>query len=1227
AEVLGIKEEKIGIENNFFQLGGQSLKAVVFIAKIHKQLKIKLPLAEVFKTPTIKGLARYIKKAGEETFISIEPVEKKEYYPLTPAQKRLYILQQMTPKDTVYNITKTVEMSEEPDGAHLEETFNKLLQRHESLRTSFQMIENTPVQRVHDTVAFAIEYYDLTRPGAMPHEVSIKDFVRPFDLSAAPLLRAGLVKSRNASWVLIVDLHHIISDGVSQGVLTRDFMSLYRVEELPALKLQYKDYAHWQDGDKEREALKGRENYWLKEFAGTIPVLTMPIDFARPMLQSFSGAILDFEVGMEETAALNRVMIKEGVTMYMVWLAIYNVFLAKISGQEDIITGTPVAGRRHIDMQQIIGMFVNTLAIRNFPRGEHTFKEFLKEVKEKTLQAFENQEYPFEDLVEKVVTQRDTGRNPLFDVMFAFQDIESMAGNTMQQQEPGENENRPHSLESANTGRLGTSKFDFTLIIVPSQDRFSFVVEYCTKLFKASTIHAFISYFKTIISRVVENPGIRLGQIEIISQAEKQQILEVFNHSEIEYPTAKNIAQLFQEQVERTPHAVALIGKEPAHAAHAAQTETLSLIFLTYEQLNEKARGAAGVLEQKNVAPGSPVGIMVERSPEMIVGILGILKAGCGYVPLNPKAPASRTDYMLTECGVDILLTTHSLFEKEDKGNKVSKWQGETILLESIVDHSNSLSPLHHSSFILYPSNHPAYVIFTSGSTGRPKGVAITHANLSPLLHWGYHQLGLGPKDRTLQNLAYYFDWSVWEIFITLTSGASLWTLPDEIVLEPETCVSFINRHEITVLHATPTQYRYLTGTHAGARAPRNPETMSLRYLFIGAEKLSFGLVERSFDLVNRDCRVFNMYGPTEATIISAVLEIDRTGFKSTENRLSVPIGRAVGNGLLLVLDRYLNLCPVNMTGELYIGGDGVAMGYLNNPELTAEKFIKIHPYHSILYRTGDLVRWLPDGNVEFFGRIDQQVKIRGQRIELGEIENQLLQHGLVKETVVLAKENENGEPYLCAYIVLHHGDTDDAGNTPEPLPYSTYAAVLKEYLSHSLPDYMIPSYIIPLEKIPLTANGKLDINALPAAKTGAGAGEKYAAPTDEIERTLVRLWGEVLNHRHPVKIGIDDNFFELGGHSLKATILASRVHKELDARLPLAEIFRLPTIRELAEFIKEAVGVRYERYADIEPVEKKDFYVLAPAQKRLYVIDQMVPHSTAYNMPEVFSMPGEPDL
>jgi amino acid adenylation domain-containing protein len=1226
--VLGIQKGKIGIDDNFFELGGHSLKATVLVAKIHKALNVKLPLAEVFKVPTIRGLSGYIKKAAEDKYKSIEPAEKREYYALSSAQNRLYLIHQMAPQATVYNMPNIVELPQKPVLEKLPTAFRKLIQRHDSLRTSFHMLQEQPVQRVHDQVEFEIEYYDMkevevtveeeqssvlegTRPltplsgepaAGSPQvaATTINNFIRPFDLSRAPLLRACLIHTGQGQHLLLVDIHHIISDGISQQVLRRDFTALDHGNTLPRLKLQYKDCTHWQNSHKQRHSLKHQEDYWLKEFPGEIPVLNIPTDFPRPFVQDFSGSTINFEPDTRQTKELQKILLETGTTMYIVILALYNVFLAKICQQEDIVVGTPTAGRKHADMQQIIGIFVNTLALRNYPCGHYTFEQFLYSVKNKTLQAFENQEYPFENLVEKTAVNRDTARNPLFDVMFAFQDInnelepDKPTGTTSKTVPPGP-KSEPYKYENQ------TAKFDLTLVTVKSGTRLLFSLQYCSKLFKKKTIEKFIGYLNNILTSVLNDKKVRISEIGIISPEEKRQILYDFNSPWQEYPTGITINELFAGQVEKNPGADALVSSAGMR--------------LTYKQLDEISNKAGGLLKQKGVQAHTLVGLMVEQSLDMIIGILGILKAGGAYVPLNPKAPGPRAQYILDECSTALLITTRTLARELEQSLEPGTREKEIIYLEELTGAAaGSFSPTLPFHF---PSpSHPAYVIFTSGSTGKPKGVPVTHANLSPLLHWGYKELGLGMSDRVLQNLAYYFDWSVWEIFITLTSGAGLYIAPGEILLNPEASIAFMHKHCITVFHATPTQYSYIANT--------GRLLATLTYLFLGAEKLTVDLLERSFKTVSEKCRVFNMYGPTECTIITAVLEIYRQNLETFIHLTGVPIGIPVGNTSLLVLDKHLHLCPVNISGELYIGGNGLAAGYINDPEKTYHAFV--HNQYQPggikgprLYKTGDLARWLEQGKVEFLGRIDHQVKIRGNRIELGEIESRLLSHPGIKGAVVSVITHQDpitqkqGEPYLCAYIVPvgKHGNASTHSQPP-----------IKEYLSHFLPDYMIPVYFTVIEKIPLNPNGKIDRKALPLPDRQRE--NHYTAPRHSIEIKLANMWNKVLAKPDHFKIGIDDNFFDLGGHSLKATILAAKTREAFNVRLPLAEIFRTPTIRGMAQYIATAPEIRY---AAIEAVEKKEYYALSSTQKRMYILQQMELNKTIYNMPEIIPLDREPDI
>ncbi|UCH97246.1 MAG: amino acid adenylation domain-containing protein, partial [Candidatus Aminicenantes bacterium] len=646
--VLNADHSSISINNNFFRLGGHSLNATIAISRIHQYFNIRLTLADIFKTPTIRGLARTIKGAVriEDKYYPIEKVEKKEYYLLSSAQKRLYILDQVEFASTSYNMPEVYQLAEEPDKSRLEQAFRQLIQRHESFRTSFIMPDDEPVQQIHDEVKFEIEYFDLATEnteGVAPPTSTIKNFIRPFGLSRPPLLRAGLIKTENEKSLLLVDMHHIISDGISMTIFQKELAALYHSKQLPPPIIQYKDYAQWQHKESRKEKMKRQEEYWLKEFKGEIPVLNLPTDFPRPTIQSFAGNTLYFQLGKEQAEVLNLLAATEHTTLFMILFAIFNILLAKLGGQENIVVGTPTAGRRHADLENIIGMFINTLALKNYPSGDKKFSEFLAEVKTKTLDVFENQEYQFEDLVELLNVPRDASRNPLFDVMFVLQNIE-------------EKETHQPGLEMTPYKYLNNiCKFDMTLITEETDVGLSFDLGYCTRLFKEETIRFFISYLKKIISLVTTNPQIKISEIEFISDQEKKKILYDFNNTNREYPADKTIPGLFAEQAEQTPDHTAVVGAHQLHELHEKGTRGLAPLYITYKELNKQSLQLANLLlEEKGVKPSTMVAIMMEKSLEMIIGILGILKAGCAYVPLDPQAPLSRTKYLLQECGASL---------------------------------------------------------------------------------------------------------------------------------------------------------------------------------------------------------------------------------------------------------------------------------------------------------------------------------------------------------------------------------------------------------------------------------------------------------------------------------------------------------------------------------------------------------------------------------------------
>lgn len=895
-------------------------------------------------------------------FTAVEPAEEKEYYSLSSAQKRMYILQQMDTASTGYNMPMVLGMEGDLDRDKLKDTFRTLIVRHESLRTSFQMINNTPVQIVHDTSDFLIEELVQAVP-TKPIKDVISSFIRPFDLALAPLIRVGLIESGENEYIFLVDMHHIISDGTSLGLMIKEFMDLYEGNRLPSLDIQYIDYAEWQRQEKVKMLLKQQETFWLNMFSGEIPILDLPYDFSRPSVQDFSGKVLRFELENETKLGLNTLALKEGATLFMVLLSVYNALLAKLSGQEDIVVGTPVAGRRHDDLRKVIGMFVNTLALRNKPAIDKTAIGFLREVKETTLGAFECQDYHYEDLVEKVVDKRDTGRNPLFDTMLSMQnmDIPEM--------------NIPGLTLKPYRGERFISKFDLTLICREVGEELVCTFEYSTALFKEETIVRFAGYFQQLISSVLKSPEKRLSELEIVPQKEKKEILIHFNDTQTNYPKGKTISQLFEEQVERANDRCSVISGK---------------LHTTYGELNRRVNRFAQLLQEKGVGSSDIVAIMADRFSSTIMGILAVLKAGGAYLPIDPEYPQERIDFMLKDSNAQLLLTNGDASSELVEGLTIVHLAGAADCITTESTH-----PLTHSATQL------CYIIYTSGSTGRPKGVMVEHYSAVNLASCQQDVFSIKEQDRILQFSSLCFDASVEQILIALLSGAALVLVDKETLLIPDRFENFISREAVTHIHAVPS----FLNTLVPGRYP------NLKRIIAGGDVCPVSLAQKWAG----DYEFYNEYGPTETTVTSIEILVDGNIGSTSQ----LPIGRPLNNTQVYILDKCLQPVPLGVVGEMHIGGEGVARGYLNRPELTAEKFIHLAIANSPitrLYKTGDLARWMPGGSLEFLGRIDHQVKIRGYRIELGEIETRLSKHSSINEAVVISLTAKSGENYLCAY-------------------------------------------------------------------------------------------------------------------------------------------------------------------------------------------------------------------
>ncbi|MCP4156727.1 MAG: amino acid adenylation domain-containing protein, partial [bacterium] len=984
--------------------------------------------------------------------------------------------------------------------------------------------------------------------------------------------------------LFLFDMHHIISDGVSTDILVKEFSALYAGEALKPLTHSYKDYAVWQNRFMESPELLNQKEYWQEKFADEIPVLNMPTDYPRPVIRSFEGETVPFEINEALTAQLHRMAGKHGATIYMVLLALFNILLSRYSRQEDIIVGSPSAGRRHADLENIIGMFVNTLAMRNAPQAGKTIGDYLTEVKQNSLEAFENQDYQFDDLLEHLDLQRDLGRNPLFDAMFILQNLENneleIKGLTF----------KPYEFENK------ISKFDITMQMSEEENKFSGHLEYCVKLFKKETIRRFLNHYVNILEEALKEPTKLIADINMLSQAEVKQLIHEFNTTETDYPKDKTIHQLFEEQIERTPDTISTVGsRQYAVGNEASSTQStpsipsfLSFLStqLTYRELNEKSNQLAALLRKRGIKSDVVAGIMAQRSVEMIIGIMAILKAGGAYLPIDPDAPEARKRYMLKDSSAVLLLTTTSTGEEPAIHN-------ERVNIETAITGKNSqpvpAGPRHASGL--------AYVIYTSGSTGEPKGVMVDHKSIVNTLSWRKKQYLFGVKDAILQFPSYTFDSSVEDIFTPLLSGSKLVMIRQELRLNLDYLVEVIGKNNVTHFLIVPALYKALL--------ENMPEALkSLQTITVAGESFTAELVREHFVRLEH-VRLFNEYGPTENSVCSTV-------YQFTPERTEVIIGKPIANNACFVLDKNHQLAPVGVGGELYVAGAGVARGYLNSPELTSTKFINSEKIafpnnqypitNNYLYRTGDLVKWHPDGNLEFLGRIDHQVKIRGFRIELGEIESLLLSHENIKEAIVVAKKDQESNNYLAAYYVPNEAVADAEASTPD-------AKTMRDYLSEKIPGYMIPAYFVPLEKLPLTTNGKIDRKALPEPGENARITNEYQAPTNAIEEKLVEIWQHVLGQE---RIGITDNFFEIGGHSLKAISIIAKINKHFQVEMPLTKLFEKLVIKELAQYITQSVT---SEFTAVEAVEKREYYPVSAAQKRMYALNRFAPDSVEYNM------------
>ncbi|MEG4958745.1 MULTISPECIES: amino acid adenylation domain-containing protein [unclassified Microcoleus] len=1149
ARVLKVSVSQIPSAQAFSNLGFDSLAVFELKNQLETDLKIALSIEDLFEELSLAQLTTKIleRLAEAPTIASIQAVSRLQNIPLSFAQERLWFFDQLEPGNPFYNLCGAVRIAGQLNAETLRQSIEKIIERHEILRTAFAGGEKEQIQVIFESKSFPLPLINLSHfsPGEREKEaqkLSAEEAQLPFNLTQPNLLRAKLLRLSETEHTLLLSAHHIIFDGWSLGVFLGEIVAFYEgfinkdLASLPPLPIQYADFATWQRQQMQGEILETQLTYWKQQLSGSAAVLNLPTDFSRPAVQSYKGGRQLFELPEHLTEAIRQLSRREKTTVFMTLLAAFNTLLYRYTGQEDILVGSPIASRNSSETESLIGFFVNTLVLRSDLTGNPTFRELLSRVREVALGAYAHQDVPFEKLVEELQPNRDLSHSPLFQVMFAFQNASEFALEL-----PGLSLNcqQIHS---------GTANFDLTLDLEATATGIRGWFEYSLDLFKPTTIARMAGHFQNLLESIVANSSARLSDLPMLAEAEREQLLFEWNNTKTNNFQNACIHRLFESQVMKTPDAVAV------------QLECRSF---TYRELNDRANQLAHYLHSFGLKPDAIVGIYMERSLNAIVGILGVLKAGGAYLPLDPIYAKERLAFMLEDAGVRVLLTQAELKAETPAQNNISvicldaEWQ--TIAQQNKSNPESAVLP-----------ENLAYIIYTSGSTGKPKGVMVQHASLANYTQAASVEYGIKAGDRILQFASLSFDASAEEIYPCLTRGATLVLRGNSMLDSISSFLQKCREWQITVLDLPTAYWRELTARLSAEKSEFPP---SVRLTIIGGETALSASLNQWQKCVSEKVRLVNTYGPTETTIVATWCDTLPSSSSSSlpsapsapsavkNSAKTFPIGRPIPNARTYVLDANLQPVPIGVPGELYIGGAGVARGYINRSDQNREKFIPdlfSNVQGDRLYKTGDLVRYLPDGKLEFLDRTDRQVKIRGFRIELGEIESALSQHPDVQEAVILARDQDSGGKRLIAYLVL---------NSALSIGNSALIKNLRSFLRGQLPDYMVPASFVCLESMPLTPNGKVDFKAFPAPDTNSSEAD-FIAPETLEEQVLAEIWAEVLGLK---QVGINDNFFELGGHSLLATQLIAKVRDRFQVELSLRSLFQSPTVASLTLAIAQA--------------------------------------------------------
>ncbi|HST62245.1 MAG TPA: amino acid adenylation domain-containing protein, partial [Longimicrobium sp.] len=1149
-----------------FELGGHSLLATRVVSRVRELFGVELPLRALFEGPTVAEMAGRVEEMRRAELPAVVPTGRTGALPLSFAQERLWFLDRLEPGSATYNLPFARRLRGALDVGALERALGEIVRRHESLRTVFAEVDGSPVQVVAPVGAFVLPVEDLSGLSEADRESAVRrrageEAVRPFDLSAGPLFRAALLRVDEEDHVLLLSLHHVVSDGWSMGVLFRELSALYaayregRESPLPELPVQYADYAVWQREQLEGEVLDRQLAYWAEQLAGAPELLELPTDHPRPPVRTYRGATVPVNLSRELLERVQAVGRSEGATLYMTLLGAFQVLLSKYSGSEDVVVGSPIAGRTRREVEELIGFFVNTLVLRTDLSGDPGFRETLRRVREVTLGAYENQEVPFEKLVAELQPERSLSHSPLFQVMFTLQNAGGGEGAL------------PGLRVSDVDAELASARFDLALELAVTSHGLRGRLTCDAGLFEPDTIERMAGHLERVLEQVAAGADVRLSRLELLGEAERARVLEAWNRTDAEYAADQCIHALFEAQAARTPTAVAV--------THGTES-------VTYAELDARANRLARYLAGLGAGPETRVGICLERSVEMVVAMLAVLKAGAAYLPLDPSYPADRLAYMLEDSGAPLLVTQSSLRTLLPAG-------GVRVVPVDADASAIALEPASAPRTAV-DSASVAYVIYTSGSTGTPKGVQVTHGNAVSFFAGMDARVG-GPVPGTwLAVTRISFDIHVLELLWTLARGFHVVVQPEpDRARDGESIAEQIRRHGVTHLQCTPSLAGMLIA-ESGIES-----VAGLERLLLGGEALPAELAARITGVLPGG--LINLYGPTETTVWSATHAVQADG--------PVRIGRPIANARVYILDGAMRPHPAGVPGELFIGGPGVTRGYHRRPALTAERFVP-DPFGAApgarLYRTGDRARWTAAGELEYLGRFDHQVKVRGFRIEPGEIEAALRQAPGVRDCAVVVREDAPGDRRLAAYIVGEAG-----------------AEALRGHTRRSLPEYMVPSVFVFLDALPLTPNGKVDRKALPVPEL-APAEERYVAPRTPVEEVLAGIWAQVLRLE---RVGAEERFFDLGGHSLLATRVLSRVRELLGVELPLRALFEGPTVAELAVRVEEMRRAGLPVLPPVVPVARTGALPLSFAQERLWFIDRLEPGSADYNISRAWRLGG----